>query len=67
MDTLWNQEKRICRLVKEKYLTRLKHREISLCIKGKKFLNENSFIDYIEIGEKDRKAKSQDVIIHWNF
>ena len=34
------QEKRICRLVKEKYLTRLKHRKISLGIKGKKFLNE---------------------------
>ena len=27
----------------------------------------NSFIDYIEIGEKDKKTKSQDVIIHWNF
>ena len=36
------QEKRICRLVKEKYLTRLKHRKISLGIKGKKFLNEIS-------------------------
>ena len=34
------QEKRVCRLVKEKYLTRLKHRKISLGIKGKKFLNE---------------------------
>lgn len=27
----------------------------------------NSFIDYIEIGEKDKKNKSQDIIIHWNF
>ena len=27
----------------------------------------NSFIDYIEIGEKNKKSKSQDVIIHWNF
>lgn len=27
----------------------------------------NSFIDYIEIGEKDKKSNSQDVIIHWNF
>ena len=27
----------------------------------------NSFIDYIEIGEKNKKTKSQDVIIHWNF
>ena len=27
----------------------------------------NSFIEYIEIGEKDKKTKSQDVIIHWNF
>ncbi len=27
----------------------------------------NSFIDYIEIGEKDKQTKSQDVIIHWNF
>ena len=27
----------------------------------------NSFIDYIEIGEKDKKTNSQDVIIHWNF
>lgn len=34
------QEKRICHLVKEKYLTRLKHREISLGKKGKEFLVE---------------------------
>lgn len=27
----------------------------------------NSFIDYIEIGEKNKKSKTQDVIIHWNF
>ena len=27
----------------------------------------NSFIDYIEIGEKDKKKKMQDIIIHWNF
>ena len=27
----------------------------------------NSFIDYIEIGEKNKITKSQDVIIHWNF
>ena len=27
----------------------------------------NSFIDYIEIGEKDRKTKTQDIIIRWNF
>ena len=27
----------------------------------------NSFIDYIEIGQKDKKANLQDVIIHWNF
>ena len=27
----------------------------------------NSFIDYIEIGEKDKKTKTQDIIIHWNF
>lgn len=27
----------------------------------------NSFIDYIEIGEKDKKTESQDVVIHWNF
>ena len=27
----------------------------------------NSFIDYIEIGEKNKTNKSQDVIIHWNF
>ena len=27
----------------------------------------NSFIDYIEIGEKNKKANSQDVVIHWNF
>lgn len=32
------QEKRICHLVKEKYLTRLKHREIALGRKGKEFL-----------------------------
>ena len=32
------QEKRICHLVKEKYLTRLKHREITLGKKGKEFL-----------------------------
>ena len=34
------QEKRICHLVKEKYLTRLKHKEISLGKKGKEFLVE---------------------------
>ena len=27
----------------------------------------NSFIDYIEIGEKNKKSNSQDVVIHWNF
>ena len=27
----------------------------------------NSFIDYIEIGEKDKQKNSQDVVIHWNF
>ena len=27
----------------------------------------NNFIDFIEIGEKDKKTKSQDVVIHWNF
>ena len=27
----------------------------------------NSFIDYIEIGEKNKKTNSQDVVIHWNF
>lgn len=27
----------------------------------------NSFIDYIEIGEKDNKNSIQDVVIHWNF
>ena len=27
----------------------------------------NSFIDYIEIGEKNKKTKTQDIVIHWNF
>ena len=27
----------------------------------------NSFIDFIEIGEKNKETKSQDVVIHWNF
>ena len=27
----------------------------------------NAFIDYIEIGEKNKERKSQDVVIHWNF
>ena len=27
----------------------------------------NSFIDFIEIGEKSKETKSQDVVIHWNF
>ena len=27
----------------------------------------NSFIDYIEIGEKDKQKNIQDVVIHWNF
>ncbi len=27
----------------------------------------NDFIDYIEIGEKDKEAERQDIIIHWNF
>ena len=27
----------------------------------------NNFIDYIEIGEKNKKTNSQDVVIYWNF
>ena len=27
----------------------------------------NGFIDYIEIGEKNKEKKLQDVVIHWNF
>ena len=27
----------------------------------------NSFIDYIEIGEKDKQSNIQNVVIHWNF
>lgn len=27
----------------------------------------NDFIDYIEIAEKDKEQKKQEVIIHWNF
>ena len=27
----------------------------------------NSFINYIEIDEKNKKTNSQDIIIHWNF
>lgn len=27
----------------------------------------NDFIDYIEIGEKDKETENQEVIIHWNF
>ena len=27
----------------------------------------NNFIDYIEIGEKNKKTNRQDVVIHWNF
>ena len=27
----------------------------------------NSFINYIEIGEKDKQKNTQDVVIHWNF
>lgn len=34
------QEKRICNLVKEKYISRLKHREITLGQNGRKYLNE---------------------------
>jgi hypothetical protein len=33
------QEKRICHLVKENYLTRLQHREIALGRKGKDFFD----------------------------
>ena len=33
------QEKRICNLVKENYLSRLKHREVTLGKKGKDYLN----------------------------
>lgn len=39
-ETKTYQEKRICHMVKEKYLTRLKHREIALGKKGKEFLTE---------------------------
>ncbi len=27
----------------------------------------NDFIDYIEIGEKDKNTKQQEIVIHWNF
>ena len=27
----------------------------------------NDFIDYIEIGEKNKETKEQEIIIHWNF
>ena len=27
----------------------------------------NIFIDFIEIGEKDKQKNSQDIVIHWNF
>lgn len=27
----------------------------------------NDFVDYIEIGEKDKETKQQEIIIHWNF
>ncbi len=27
----------------------------------------NDFIDYIEIGEKNKETEEQDIIIHWNF
>lgn len=27
----------------------------------------NDFVDYIEIGEKDKENDKQDIIIHWNF
>ena len=27
----------------------------------------NSFIDYIEIGERNKKTNIQDIVIHWNF
>ena len=27
----------------------------------------NSFIDFFEIGEKNKEMKLQDVVIHWNF
>lgn len=27
----------------------------------------NDFIDYIEIGEKNKETKEQDITIHWNF
>ncbi len=32
-----------------------------------KFNIVNSFIDYIEIGEKDKQNNIQDIVIHWNF
>ena len=27
----------------------------------------NDFIDYIEIGEKNKETEEQEIIIHWNF
>jgi hypothetical protein len=27
----------------------------------------NDFVDYIEIGEKDKETDTQEIIIHWNF
>lgn len=34
------QEKRICNLVKEKYVRRLKHREVAIGLKGKEYVKE---------------------------
>ena len=46
---------------KEKIIEKFKHfKELNYDI-------VNSFIDYIEIGEKSKETKSQDVVIHWNF
>ena len=39
-NTKTKQKKRICHLVQEKYLTRLKHKEVALGRKGKEFLTE---------------------------
>ena len=70
---LLNLEKQISNLEEKKNKSELMKKqkeEIINKFKDFKYLDYNivnQFIDYIEIGEKNKKANSQDVIIHWNF
>ena len=63
---LFNLEKK---KLNSKYIKEQKEKVINYFkdLKELTFDIVNSFIDFIEIGEKNKKTNAQDIIIHWNF